>query len=114
MADGTDLPATGGGTTEAPPESVTTEPAPGPAPAAEPQPYRPLSLLAVVAFGTAVVFAAVVGFGGLFAMINRTPWLLPMWMIFLPVLAIGTAFLARFQIRQSENTQTGGRLTTWA
>jgi hypothetical protein len=114
MADGTDLPATGGGTTEASSESVTTEPALGPAPAAEPPPYRPLSLLAVVAFGAAAIFAAVVGFGGLFAMINRTPWLLPMWMVVLPILAVGTAFLARFQIRQSENTQTGGRLATWA
>src|SRR5260370_3395190 len=111
MADATDLPATGGETASAA-ESITTDPAAG-RPEREPEPYRPLSLLAVAALGVAGVYSAVVIFGGLFAMLTRSPWLLPWGTFALPLLAAGAALIARFQIRRSEGTQSGLSLTSW-
>jgi hypothetical protein len=111
MADATDLPTTGGEEASASAESITTEPATVPEP--EPEPYRPVSLLAVAAFGLAAVYSALVLFGGLFAMLNRSPWLLPWWTFALPLLAAGAALIARFQIRRSEGTQSGLALTSW-
>ncbi len=127
MADSTDLPATGSETASSPPESVpsqvtvttfagvvvssTTSSEAGPP---EPQPYQPLSMLAVAAFGLAAVYTAVVGIVGLIAMLNHTPLPLPISTLLLPVLAAVLALIARFQIRRSEGTQSGLKLASWA
>src|SRR5260370_2006474 len=104
MADATDLPATGGETASAA-ESITTEPAAG-RPEREPEPYRPLSLLAVAALGVAGVYSAVVIFGGLFAMLNRSPLLLPRWTFALPLLAACPALLPRLHLPPPQGPHT--------
>jgi hypothetical protein len=113
MPDATDVPATGGEPASAASESITTEPGGALPPLSEPEPYRPLSLLAITALGIAAVYSAIIVFGGLFAIFTRTHWLLPTWTFGLPLLAAGAALIARFQIRRSEGTQSGLALTVW-
>ena len=129
MADGTDLPATGGDAGPSSPDSVspvtvtvaaavvvsvTTSAPPDTLPAPAEQAYQPLSLLAIVALLIAALYSAIVLLGGLFLMFSRTPWLLPIWTIVLPILAAGAAYIARFQIRRSEGTLSGRSVTSWA
>ena len=129
MSDPTDLPAKGSETASGPTESVppqvtvtafagvavsVTTTADPTATQAEPQTYQPLSMLAVVALGIAAIYTAVVVLGGVFAMLNRTPWLLPVWSILFPLLAAGAAYIARFHIRRSEGALSGMPLTSWA
>ena len=127
MADGTELPKLGSDSASSPPESVSsqvtvttfagvvvsssTSADSGPS---ESQPYRPLSLLAIAAFGLAAVYTVIAVIVGLIAMLNRTPLPLPIWTLLLPVLATTMAFVARFQIRRSEGTVGGLKLASWA
>jgi hypothetical protein len=75
--------------------------------------YRPLSLLALAGFGVAVLYAFVVVLGGVVALINRVPWLMPMWTFIIPVAALVVCWAARTRIRDSEGTLSGLAFTTW-
>src|SRR5207237_2535269 len=81
---------------------------------AEPVAYQPLSRLAMVAFAIATLYTTFVAFWGLSALLNRTPWLMPVWTFLAPLLAIVLAALARLEIRRSEGTRSGLALTKWA
>ncbi len=114
MADGSDLPATGGDTASAPPGAVTTSPEYAPLPPGEPEAYQPLSMLAIAAFGVAALYAGIVVIGGLSAMLTQTRWLWPLWTLVMPILAAGMGYLAHIQIRRSEGTQGGLKVASWA
>jgi hypothetical protein len=82
------------------------------APAA-PETYRPLSLLALVGFGAAVLYAVIVAVVGAIALFNRSPWLMPTWTFLIPFAALVVCWLARSRIRDSEETLSGLAFTTW-
>src|SRR5690348_7426840 len=74
-------------------------------PSAEaPEPYQPLSLLAIAGFVLCLLYALVVIGGGVVALINHTPWLLPLWTLLLPVAGVTLALVARGRIQTSEGT----------
>jgi hypothetical protein len=78
------------------------------------EPYRPLSIAALIGLVVAVVYALVVGGGCVVALINRTPWLLPAWTVIFPLLGVLVAWIARNQIQASEGTLSGLPMTKWA
>src|SRR5438105_1534056 len=61
-----------------------------------------------------VFWAVPVGVGGLIAFPGRTPWLLPLWTVAIPLAAAACALAARWRIQTSEDTLSGKALTTWA
>src|SRR5438067_2270089 len=96
----------------APPEAVT--PALVAMPSGEvPEPYQPLSLLAIAGFLLCLLYALVVIGGGVVALINHTPWLLPLWTLLLPIVGVTLAWVARGRIQGSEGTLGGMALVTW-
>ncbi len=91
-------------------------PAAPPLPAATdeaPKVYSSVSVVAVVGFILAVIYAGAVGLGALVALFNHTPWLLPSWTLLFPLVAAAVCWAARIQIRKSEGALTGARLTMW-
>ena len=110
MAEATDRPADRAATTA----SIPAAPPP-PAGAADeaPRAYSSVSVVAIVGFVLSALYALVVGLGGLVALFNRTPWILPIWTLFLPVVAVAVCFAARARIRKAEGALTGARLATW-
>ena len=80
---------------------------------AAPEMYRPLSLLALIGFGLAVVYALIVVVGAAIALYGRTPWLMKSWTFLLPLTALVVCWAARTRIRNSENTLSGLAFTTW-
>ena len=70
--------------------------------------YAPISWTAVAALITAVVFFLIVSVTGLDAFVRKQSLIQP-WLLFLAVLAVVLAFVARRQIRASEGTRTGER-----
>ncbi|HEY7158557.1 MAG TPA: hypothetical protein VH575_31725 [Gemmataceae bacterium] len=109
MAEATDRPQGAG---EVSSTTVTPKAEIGAMPAMS-EPYRPLSLLALAGFGVAVLYAFVVVLGGVVALINRVPWLMPAWTFFIPVAALVVCWAARTRIRDSEETLSGLAFTTW-
>ena len=87
--------------------------APALAPDEAPKSYSSLSLLAVSGLGAAVLYALVVGVGGAIALFNRTPWVLPLWSLAVPVAAVVLCWAARVRIQNSEGALTGARLAVW-
>jgi hypothetical protein len=76
--------------------------------------YRPLSILALVGFGLAVLYAAIVGGGGLVAFRSGSPLLLGTLMgVMLPLAAFLVSALGRWQIARSEGTRAGLPLARW-
>ncbi len=75
--------------------------------------YRPLSLLALVAFGMAVLYVLVVLVGGAFALVNHTPCLMPTWTFLLPLAVLVLCWAARNRIRNAEGTLSGLAFTVW-
>ncbi|HWG45037.1 MAG TPA: hypothetical protein VN688_19870 [Gemmataceae bacterium] len=75
--------------------------------------YRPLSLLALAAFGTSVVYALIVLIGGAVALFNHIPCLMPSWTFLLPIAILVLCWVARNRIRNGEGTLTGLAFTTW-
>ncbi len=102
MAEATDRPRGAAGATPAPGLGTTA-----------PEPYRPLSLLALVAFAGAVVYALIVAAGAVVALFNRIPWLMPGWSFLLPILVLVLCWVARARIRGSEGTLGGLAFTAW-
>jgi hypothetical protein len=78
------------------------------------QAYRPLSVLALVSFGLAALYALVMVVGGAIALGTRQPFLLPAWWWILPVAFILVGWVARNQIESSEGSLSGLALTRWA
>src|SRR5262249_12235379 len=85
-----------------------------PGPPAEPLAYRPVSGLAIAALGFAALYTAIVLVFGVVALLQGVPFLLPTWLIVLPVAGAVLAFCARRQIRGSEGTRAGLKLAEWA
>ena len=106
MAETTDRPRE---TTEAPSGGADLGAMPQPAS----EPYRPLSLQAMAGFGVAAVYALIVTFGAVIALVNHIPWLLPTWSFLIPILAVVLCWIARTRIRNSEGTLSGLAFTTW-
>ena len=82
-------------------------------PATEPEPYRPLSLLALAAFGAAVVYSLVVLLGGVVALLGNIPWLMPAWTFLIPIFILVLCWAARRRIRNREGTLSGLPFTVW-
>src|SRR5262245_7865078 len=77
------------------------------------QSYRSLSVLALVGFGLAALYAAIVLFMGAYAFISGKPLLLSGWSMLVPVVAVGLCLVAGWQIRRSEGTLAGDQLASW-
>ena len=75
---------------------------------------EPLGLLRVAALALAAFYAGPVGIIGLIAFPNHSPYLLPLWTLVFPLVAIGVGLAARLRIQASEGTLSGLQLTTWA
>ena len=108
MAEAADHPADKGVTA-----SIPEAPPPPGAAGAAPQVYGSVSVVAIVGLALAALYALVIGAGGLIALFNHTPLLLPIWTLVFPVAAAGVCWAARTQIRKSEGALTGTRLATW-
>jgi hypothetical protein len=76
--------------------------------------YKPLSVLALVAFVTAAIYSVVVGALAVVAFSSGQTLFLPVWLVLFPAIAVACALIARLQIRRSEGTLSGGALATWA
>jgi hypothetical protein len=76
--------------------------------------YRPLSVLALVAFATAAIYSVIVGALAVVAFSTGKTLFLPLWLVLFPAVAVGAALIARLQIRRSEGTLGGGALASWA
>jgi hypothetical protein len=98
----------------APAQAVASQPVAPPLPASETVNYQPLSILALVSFGIASVYTLGVVIWGIFALWNKTPWLMPIWTFFVPLSAVVLAALGRLEIRKAEGTRGGLALTKWA
>lgn len=78
-----------------------------------PEPYRPISLMAIVGFGLAIAYSLVVGGGSLIAFLSGKPWLLSGWTVIFPVAAVLVCWYARQGIFASEGTLGGAKLAGW-
>jgi hypothetical protein len=75
--------------------------------------YRPLSIPALAGFALAVLYTVVLGIGGLTALFNRSPLLLP-WALFLvPLAAVVLSWVGRGQVLSSEGTRSGAAFASW-
>jgi hypothetical protein len=100
------------GTIQETPATLPTSP-PGVPMNSEETEYNPLSLFALGAMVLAAVYALVIGVGAVMSLVNRTPLLLPLWTLFIPLGAVLASWFARFRIQTSEGTLSGLSLTTW-
>jgi hypothetical protein len=92
--------------------SQPTSPAAAERPA-EPLVYRPVSGLAIAGFILSALYAALVVFTAVVALIRREPFFLPTWMHALAAGGVVLSFLALRQIRVSEGTRAGTPLARW-
>src|SRR5687768_11510039 len=94
----------------------TTPPASPPVlePARETEVYRPLSGLAVAAFGLALFYSLVLGVVAIISLLTRTPPFLPPWTLVVPAAAFLLATGAAQHLRYAEGTRSGEGLITWA
>lgn len=83
-----------------------------PAPAA-PTTYNPLSKLAIFGLGCAIAYAVFVIGSALLASASGAPPFVPDALLILPIAGAGLSLLAARQIRNSEGTLSGERLTRW-
>jgi hypothetical protein len=110
MAEATNRPQTAG-TADSTAERSEASPL---TPPAEPEPYRPLSILALAGFIVAVLYALFVAVGGIVALfLVHDPWLLPIWLFVIPLTAAIVCWAARARIRNSEGTLAGLAFTSW-
>ncbi len=68
--------------------------------------HQPAKILRVAGL-TFAGMLALLGLGGLLLYSNSNPWLLPLWVLFLPAAGLLVAWLARIQILTSEDTLSG-------
>ncbi|HXG10895.1 MAG TPA: hypothetical protein VNK04_14140 [Gemmataceae bacterium] len=76
--------------------------------------YQPLSLLAIIGCALAALYGTVVLVGFAASILFGSPWLMPLWTLVFPLVAMGLALVARSQIRRSEGTLAGTALANWA
>jgi hypothetical protein len=111
MADITERPADQSAGQATPSSAPTSAPA---AAATRPdEVYRPLSLLAILGFCLGVLFAGVISVFAVIALFTRTPFFPPLGVFLIPAVVCGICWLARQNIRQSENTLSGEQLALW-
>lgn len=77
------------------------------------QPYRALSILALIGFGVGVLYSAFVAQLGLVAFFTHKPLMISGWSVLVPVLALLLCALAGVRIRRSEGTLAGAALARW-
>jgi hypothetical protein len=75
--------------------------------------YRPLSGVAVAGVVVSGVFAAVLMVFGAVALVRGEPFLLPLWLLLLPVTGVILSLLGRWHIQRSEDTRAGLALARW-
>jgi hypothetical protein len=75
--------------------------------------YRPLSGVAVAGVLVSGVFAVVLLVCGAVALWRGEPFLLPLWLLLLPVAGVALSLLGRWHILRSENTRAGLNLTRY-
>lgn len=76
--------------------------------------YRPLSGVAVAAFGLALVYAIVLAIVAVISLLSRTPPFLAPWTLVFPALSFALALGASQHLRYAEGTRSGESLITWA
>jgi hypothetical protein len=117
-----EAPSPAGPATAAPEGNVRTGEAAAPAgtysgldrlPGGEADAYRPLSLLAIIGLGLAVLHAGVILMMATASFFSRSPFLLSFAWILWPLAALAVCWVARTQIQTSEGTRSGIELTTW-
>src|SRR5262245_59325202 len=92
----------GGGAADAAAARPAAFPAPPPELAAPAeQAYRPLSVLALIGFGLAALYAAVAVLLGLVAFLSGRPLLMGGWTLLFPLVAAALCLVARAQVRRS-------------
>jgi hypothetical protein len=74
------------------------------------QVYQPLSILAVLGLGIALVYALVMVVCVIIALAKGSPWILEVWTVVFPLLAVLISLVAWLQIQGSEGTLGGRRL----
>lgn len=77
------------------------------------QGYRSLSLVALIGFGVAAVYAAIVLLLGLVALRSGKLLLLGSWAWLVPLLTAAVCLVARLRIVRSEGTLAGAALARW-
>jgi hypothetical protein len=80
---------------------------PSPAPDAV---YQPLSLVAVLGFGLAVTYAAVMAVVAVVALVNGSSMFWTIAVFLIPLLILGVAGAGWFVVQRSEGTRSGGKL----
>src|SRR5262245_49287549 len=75
--------------------------------------YQPLSILAIAAVAVVGLFTALVLALMAVGLLTRKPVLEPV-IVLLDLVGLGLALVARWQIRTSEGTRAGLKLTRWA
>lgn len=75
--------------------------------------YSSLSVMALIGFSVSAVFAAVLLFLGLYALITRSTFLLGNWIFVFPVLGLLLSALAWSAIHSSEGALAGKSLARW-
>jgi hypothetical protein len=74
--------------------------------------FSPARILTIAGFALAGMLA-VLGLGGLLAYSGSDPWLLPFWLLVLPLAGLLFLWIGRTQIVRSENTLSGLPLCNW-
>jgi hypothetical protein len=110
MAEAADSSRTG---TEFTPEPPAPRRGFVPSPADTGQPYRPLSVAAVISFGLAFFYAAYIGIFAIFTYFSGDFLIFPFWTILLPIGIAILCWVARRSIRNSEGTLSGERFASW-
>ena len=77
------------------------------------RPYSSVSYLAIGGLIISVAYVGVMTIGAGIALLNRTPWILPVWTFVFPLGAALLCWAARVRIHNSEDSLTGAALTTW-
>src|SRR5262245_50233887 len=76
--------------------------------------YRPISVLAMIGLGVAILYAVIVIVGGFIAFRSGSPLLLGTLMsVGVPLVAFVLCALARWQIARSEGTRAGLPMAQW-
>ncbi len=75
--------------------------------------YKPLAVMAVVAFVAAAFFVGLVVILTLVGLVSRKP-VLEAWLIGFAIIGVLMSIAARWQIRISEGTRAGEKLAKWA
>src|SRR5437870_503221 len=83
------------------------------APPSEPPVYRPVAGLAIVGFALAGLFALIVVLGALVSFVRGMPLFLPDWLLVAPLAGFILSILGARQIRNSEGTRAGLKLTRY-